>query len=210
MALRAVCLWPGLPAAWLLGVSRSLLIALVYSWSICGLLLATFVWPDWIAVSMLRMLWLAAIATWIGAAFRNCLRLPGMLATCDTVSAQALVDAQQEYLRGNWFEAEASLLEVLHQHPRDAEAMLLLAGILRRTGRFQPALRRLGQLELLETAASWHFEIQREKEWISRAMAIENQAPKNEGTENEGLENGGAAGESGDAEEDHAGFESSE
>ena len=171
MALRAICLWPGLPAAWLLGVSRSLLIALVYAWSICGLLLATFVWPDWIAVSLLRMLWLVAIATWISAAFRNCLRLPGMLATSDAHSSQALVGAQQEYLRGNWFEAEASVLQVLQDHPRDAEAMLLLVGILRRTRRFQPALRRLGQLELLETAASWHFEIQREKGWIARAMA---------------------------------------
>ncbi|MEO8268561.1 MAG: hypothetical protein ABI557_02505 [Aureliella sp.] len=178
MALRAICLWPGLPAAWLLGLSRSLLIALVYAWCVCGLLLTTFVWPDWIAVSLLRMLWLAAMATWIGAAFRNCLRLPGMLATSDAHSSLALVGAQQEYLRGNWFEAEASVLQVLHDHPRDAESMLLLVGILRRTKRFQPALRRLGQLELLETAAGWHFEIQREKGWIARAMADENQSPE--------------------------------
>jgi len=180
MALRAICLWPGLPAAWMLGVSRSLLVALVFAWSICGLLLATFVWPDWIAVSLLRMLWLTAIATWIGAAFKNCLRLPGMLATSDAHSSLALAGAQQEYLRGNWFEAEASILQILHDHPRDAEAMLLLVGILRRTRRFQPALRRLGQLERLETAAVWHFEIEREKEWIARAMADDSKALENE------------------------------
>lgn len=180
MALRAICLWPGLPAAWLLGLSRSLLIALVFAWCVCGLLLATFVWPDWIAVSLLRLLWLAAIATWIGAAFKNCLRLPGMLTTSDAHSSLALVGAQQEYLRGNWFEAEASVLQVLHQHPRDAEAMLLLVGILRRTRRFQPALRRLRQLELLETAAVWHFEIQREKEWIARAMADDSKSLESE------------------------------
>ena len=181
MALRAICLWPGLPAAWMLGVSRSLLVALVFAWSICGLLLATFVWPDWIAVSLLRMLWLTAIATWIGAAFKNCLRLPGMLATSDAHSSLALAGAQQEYLRGNWFEAEASILQILHDHPRDAEAMLLLVGILRRTRRFQPALRRLGQLERLETAAVWHFEIQREKGWIARAMADDSKSFETEG-----------------------------
>lgn len=177
MALRAICLWPGLPAAWMLGLVRGLLIALVYTWCVCGLLLATFVWPDWVAVSLLRLLWLVAIATWSVAAFRNCWSLPRLLATSDAKSSLALVSAQQEYLRGNWFEAEASVLQVLHQHPRDAEALLLLAGILRRTRRFQPALRRLGQLELLETAAMWHFEIQREKGWIARAMAEENSQP---------------------------------
>ena len=176
MALRAICLWPGLPAAWMLGIARSLMIALVYAWCVCGLLLVTFVWPDWIAANLLRLLWLAALATWIAAAFRNYLRLPGMLATSDAHSSQALVGAQQEYLRGNWFEAEASVLQILHQHPRDAEAMLLLVGILRRTQRFQPALRRLGQLELLEPAVRWQFEIQREKGWIERAMADQNRS----------------------------------
>ncbi len=181
MALRAICLWPGLPAAWMLGLSRSLVTALIYTWCVCGLLLATFVWPEWIAVSLLRLLWLVAVVTWIAASVRNCVRLPMLLATGDEHSSQALVGAQQEYLRGNWFEAEAGVLQVLHDHPRDAEALLLLVGILRRTQRFQPALRRLGQLELLETAARWHFEIQREKTWIERAMADENNSDQASG-----------------------------
>ena len=180
MALRAICLWPGLPATWMLGVARGLLVALVYAWCICGLLLATFVWPDWIAVSLLRLLWLVAVATWSVATVRNCMYLPRLLATCDAHSSLALVSAQQEYLRGNWFDAEASVLKVLHHHPRDAEALLLLVGILRRTQRFQPALRRLKQLESLQSAAIWHFEIQREKVWISRAMAQTQEPPAQE------------------------------
>lgn len=175
MALRAICLWPGLPAAWMLGLARGLLVALVYAWCICGLLLATFVWPDWVAASLLRLLWLVAVATWSVATVRNCMFLPRLLATCDAHSSQTLVTAQHEYLRGNWFDAEASVLKVLQHHPRDAEALLLLVGILRRTQRFQPALRRLRQLELLQSAAIWHFEIQREKVWISRAMAQDQQ-----------------------------------
>lgn len=176
MALRAICLWPGLPAAWMLGLARGLLVALVYAWCICGLLLATFVWPDWLAVSLLRLLWLAAVGTWSVATVRNCMYLPRLLATCDAHSSQALISAQHEYLRGNWFDAEASVLQVLHHHPRDAEALLLLVGILRRTQRFQPALRRLKQLEMLQSAAVWHFEIQRESGWISRAMSQQEEA----------------------------------
>ncbi len=173
MALRPVCLWPGLPAAWLMGVVRGLVIALVFSWCICWLLLATFVWPDWISVTILRLLWIVAIGTWIVSTVRNCLRLPSLLATGDARSSQTLVEAQSEYLQGSWFEAEGKLLQVLHSHPRDAEALLLLVGVLRRTKRYQAALRRLGQLELLDTSAPWQFEIQREKSLIELATVEE-------------------------------------
>jgi len=120
---------------------------------------------------MLRLLWLLAIGAWSAAALRNCWVLPKLLAIGDQQSAQALVDAQLEYLRGNWFEAEAKLLQILHDHPRDAEALLLLVGILRRTLRFSPALRRLAQLERLDTASGWQFEIIGEKRLIERDMA---------------------------------------
>jgi thioredoxin-like negative regulator of GroEL len=82
----------------------------------------------------------------------------------------ALQLAQNDYLRGNWFEAEATLLDVLQQQPRDAEATLLLVSVLRHTKRWQPALRRLGQLVLLESAQRWAEEIEREKRLIMRAM----------------------------------------
>lgn len=170
-ALRPVCLWPGLPAAWLMGVVRGLVTSLVFCWCVCWLLLATFVWPDWISVSILRLWWIGTILTWLVATIRNCLRLPRLLATADQHSSQAFVEAQQEYLSGNWFEAEAKLLQVLQHHPRDAEALLLLVGVLRRTKRHTPALRRLGQLELLDTAAIWQYEISREKALIQLTLA---------------------------------------
>ncbi len=181
-ALRPVCLWPGLPTAWLLGVARGLAVSLVFTWCVCWLLLATFVWSDWISVSLLRLMWLVAIATWFTSTIRNCLRLPTLLATADTVSSQAFVEAQADYLHGNWFEAEAKLLRILRDHPRDAEALLLLVGVLRRAKRFPAAARRLGQLELLDTAARWHFEIEREKVLIEQSRAEEGA----EGVESEG------------------------
>lgn len=173
MAFRAVCLWPGLPTTWLRGVARGLVVALVFTWCVCWLLLATFVWTDWISAGILRLLWIVAIGTWFVSTIRNCLTLPGLLASSDARSLQLLVDAQGDYLRGTWFEAEAKLLQVLHQHPRDAESLLLLVGVLRRTKRHAAALRRLGQLELLDSAAGWYFEIQREKKLIEQAMAEE-------------------------------------
>ena len=96
-----------------------------------------------------------------------------MLATSDVRSSQMFVDAQSDYLRGNWFEAEAKLLQILHHHPRDAESLLLMVGVLRRTKRLKAAMRRLEHLELLETSAAWYFEIQRERKLIEQAMTQE-------------------------------------
>ncbi len=174
MMVRAICLWPGLPAIWLRGLARELFMSLIFSWFICGLLLATFVWPEWVSLGILRLLWLLAVGAWAASTLRNCWTLPKLLAIGDQHSAQALVDAQLEYLRGNWFEAEAKLLQILHEHPRDAEALLLLVGILRRTRRFPPALRRVAQLERLDTASGWQFEINREKRIIERDIAEHN------------------------------------
>lgn len=203
-ALRPVCLWPGLPQAWMLGVGRSLCIALGFTWGVCWLLLATFVWPDWVSTVALRILWCTAVLIWLVSTIRNCWYLPRLLATSDAHSSQALVEAQTEYLRGNWFEAEAKLLQVLHVHPRDAEALLLLVGVLRRTQRWQPALRKLKQLTLLESAYLWRFEIERERQLLERSQQLQS-ATELEGAEQatSGDPRGGQSGDlSGEANSD--------
>ena len=170
--IRVACLWPGLAGAWYRGVLASLFMAIVAAWGACFLLLATFVWPEWIGLGFVRLLWLAAFFVWLGVAIRDHWRV-GKWLVSQTLDSEALAAAQAEYLRGNWFEAEAKLLDVVHCQPRDAEALLLLAGVLRHTRRWQPALRRLNQLELLDTAAPWRFEIAREKKFIEKEIAAE-------------------------------------
>ncbi len=81
--------------------------------------------------------------------------------------------AQTDYLAGNWFEAEAKLLQILHDFPRDAESQLLLIGVLRHTRRFRPALRRLANLETLDSAVRWRYEIKRERGIIESRIAEE-------------------------------------
>ncbi len=78
------------------------------------------------------------------------------------------VRAQGEYLQGNWFEAESLLHAILADTPRDAEAHLLLASVLRHSRRWSAALRRLDQLELLDTSARWRYEILRERQLIAK------------------------------------------
>ncbi len=62
-------------------------------------------------------------------------------------------------------------MELIHGQPRDAEALLLLSGVLRKTRRWKSALRRLREIELLDTGSRWAFEIAQEKKWIEREMS---------------------------------------
>jgi hypothetical protein len=171
MGLHLVCCWPGLAAAWHRANSRSLSVAITFSWLVCLFLLATFVWTEWFNIWILRLGWLSLGCTWIACTIHNHLLLARILGTGDTQSQTAFQNAQQQYLLGNWFDAETILLDLLERYPRDCEALLLLAGVLRRTERWQPALRRLEQLETLDNAAFWRFEVQQERKLIEKRFA---------------------------------------
>lgn len=171
MGIQILCCWPGLAALWIRGVPRSLLLAVLFSWAVCLLLLATFVWPDWIQAWIVRSSWVVFGATWLASCVQSHLGLRNLVGNSDDRTHLAFSEAQVEYLKGNWFEAEAILLEILQKYPRDAEALLMLVGVLRRTQRWQPAMRRLEQLQTLDTAAVWQFEIRQERKFIEGKLA---------------------------------------
>jgi hypothetical protein len=169
--IRISCLWPGLAGAWHRGLTGSLAAAVVWAWAISVLLLATWFWTDWFPGWLVRSAWVVGALSWIVSSVVSHFRFASLFQITTPEQSRALERAQQEYLQGNWFEAEAILLEVVHRQPRDAECLLLLAGVLRQTRRWQPALRRLKQLEMLDTAAKWSFEVQQEKKMIEREIS---------------------------------------
>ena len=69
------------------------------------------------------------------------------------------------------FEAERLLGEILQLRPRDAEARLMLATLLRHNRRYGEALEQLSRLELLEDARTWRREIHVERQSIDVAIA---------------------------------------
>jgi hypothetical protein len=166
---RLSCFWPGLAWAWWHGSARGLLAAIGFGWTLTLLLLATFVWPGWFAPRWVGLLWLSLLVYWLVEIVRGQwtwtqLRRHGLPQPND----DRFTAAQREYLRGNWFEAESLLQEILHDAPRDAEAQLLLAGVLRHCRRWNAAARRLDFLEALDTASIWRFEIARERQHLQR------------------------------------------
>lgn len=171
---RMACFWPGLAAAWYRGNTTSLAIAIFSTWIFSLLLLASFVWSQWIPVIALRSLWLLSIVVWFGAMLRSQWQFARLMQVSKPLEAKDnFLLAQTDYLSGNWFEAEAKLLQILHDFPRDAESQLLLVGVLRHTRRFRPALRRLAHLETLDSAARWRYEILRERAIIESRIAEE-------------------------------------
>ena len=73
------------------------------------------------------------------------------------------------YLQGNWFEAQRALGCLLRKNRRDVEARLMLATLLRHTGRPEEAARQLEVLVRLDEARKWELEIRHEWNMLAAA-----------------------------------------
>jgi len=153
-------IWPGLPQLWREGAWGALLLALGAAWLLDVLLLSTLVWHEWLPPVARQLGWVSLIAiwgAWVGV-FVHWHRK--RVANAAANDPEALFRrAQSEYLQGDLFKAEATLQYLLDREPRDAEARLLLATLLRHQQRLDEADNQLKQLSRLETAARWQIEI---------------------------------------------------
>lgn len=171
--MRYATLWPGLVSVWYRGSARGLLLSVLFSWAICFLLLATFVWQSWVSNWIVVLLWCSLGCYWLFELVRSQFAIANMVRPASDEANERFENAQREYLKGNWYEAEAKLLDVVSEHSDDVAAILLLVGVLRHTRRWRPALRRLEQLTLMDAAAGWQFEIRQEKQRVESAMQDE-------------------------------------
>jgi predicted Zn-dependent protease len=111
------------------------------------------------------MAWIVVVWFWVAG-----LRAGGALAAAvarantpgDEESLTQFRQAQLEYLKGHWVEAESQLRRLLARTPGDVEAWLLLASVQRRTERPDEARRSLKALVELSGSAIWAEEVQRE------------------------------------------------
>jgi hypothetical protein len=160
-----ICLWPGLAGLWLKGRWVGLLEALAFAVLLNASLAASSLGPERIGFTLFSVIWLVVAAAWCAGFWRNLRQLPELLAP--SPAASSVVDlypeAQAEYLKGHWFEAETLLARQLQSSPEDVECRLLLATLYRRTKRPEDAERQLRRLEQCETSYRWQFEIQQER-----------------------------------------------
>ncbi len=176
-------LWPGLPYLWRQGLWSGLALALGFGVLLNGLLLASFVWVELLSPGMLRAAWFVTGGLWLAAAVTSAWYGWGV-APRRANSAEAMFrEALGEYLQGKWFEAERILGRLLDMQPRDIEARLMLATLLRHNARFGEAAEQLARLELLRDAQTWAREIEVEKQAIAEALAELRQTEAEQATE---------------------------
>lgn len=163
------CLWPGLSELWYRGRWSALPAAVAFGVALNALLVARFLYPEWLAPSLVRFACWIGVAIWLVLAFRAAGRLPALLQPRRaSETPDRFAEAWQEYLRGRWHEAEAMLAGCLEVDPRDCQSLLLLAGVYRHTERFEAAAETLRQLSRLETADAWWLERQAEEKRLAR------------------------------------------
>ena len=176
-----LCLWPGSGGILRHGRWSFLAIALLYGFAFCGLIAVNYYWSElltgayrWGTFVLFGLIWLAMTGkSWSLEKHYQELRLP------PAPEKDTFPGAQKHYLQGNWFEAECCLNILLQKNPRDIEATLMLATLYRHKNRCDEAAGLLKELELLEDAARWKFEIRSEKRKLIALTSRKKTGPAN-------------------------------
>jgi hypothetical protein len=165
-----LCLWPGLPQLWLSGAWSGLALAIGFATLLNLLLLTSLLWTEWVEAAFRVAGWTAVAVLWGVSIITGWRWSRDQWAHTERPREEDLFPrALGEYLRGNWYEAEAACKNLLRRVSGDVQARLLLATLLRRTKRWPEAREQLETLSRLEAAANWEFEIADELERLAEA-----------------------------------------
>ena len=169
----AIYLWPGLPQLWERGSWGALAAAVAAAALLNLAVLGAFGWSEVVAATWLRAAWLVLVAVWVGSVILSLAgtrrrESHGQADPADNAFEKAL----EHYLKGDWFQAERLLGERLSSSADDLETRLMMATLLRHTGRPEEAAAQLDLLELFEGAGKWEWEIRRERELLAQAKVL--------------------------------------
>jgi hypothetical protein len=166
-------LWPGLPQLWLRGDWSSLLLAVGFSALLNLAVVATWGWTELLTWPLLSVAWAGVVLFWLVSLVSGVAQIASLTRLSSAeMDTDLFRDAQGEYLRGNWFEAELVLNKLLEHNPQDADAQFMLAAVARRTGQRQEAVDRLRRLETLAQAGKWRAEIARESQSLMSTAIV--------------------------------------
>ncbi len=164
------CCWPGLSRLWLRGSWPALAVAVVAAGLLNWTLLVSLGYSELISPDVRKAFWVTLVTVWVTGAVSSVVWNRG---SAEEEASEADTDtfklAVEHYLKGNWFQAERALNSLLHRDPRDVDARLMSATLLRHTGRHAEAGKQLEILMRCEGAAKWDLEIRRERKLLAEA-----------------------------------------
>jgi len=177
-----ICLWPGLPRLWIRGDWVALATAVAFGAALNLALVSSFVWPELLPPAFNLIGWFILGTVWLASVFQAYRSLPHLREPPRVDDRGLFIQAQAEYLRGHWFEAETLLRQLLRHCSRDVDVLLMLATLYRRTRRYDEAGKQLDRLDRLDEAHKWRWEIAQERGTLKR-QAASNTSGENTGTD---------------------------
>jgi tetratricopeptide (TPR) repeat protein len=158
--------WPGLARIWTDGAWSGICAAIGFALLFNLCLVCTFVWNDLIPDGYHVLLAATTSMYWVlGWVDSNRFLGNRSLLPASHRQLDLFLAARGEYLRGEWEKSEELLSRILADDPRDVEARLMLATLMRHRGRIDEAREHLRRLQRLERAGYWNMEI--EREWMA-------------------------------------------
>ncbi|MGE0756131.1 MAG: tetratricopeptide repeat protein [Pirellulaceae bacterium] len=178
-----LCCWPGLPRLWLQGDGYALALALVSGLALNALVVASLPGLDFLTGASRVGAMFAFAGWWLFWAIRSYRGLAGFVEQRVSESGNVdekgvddrglFIQAQGEYLRGNWFEAESLLKQALRHSYHDVDSHFLLATLYRRTRRYAEAAAQLRELAQQDRADKWRWELRAERRALSQLAVAE-------------------------------------
>ena len=165
----ATRMWPGSPRIWSLGSWSGLAQAVGFAFLVNLAVLGSFCWIELLPSGVLTLTWLAIGLLWLGSALFSCRSDGGNRSEADNAGEiEVFSEAIEHYLGGNWYETQRVLGSLLRRNPRDMEAGLMWATVLRHTDRLHEAHEQLDRLERFNGHHRWGMEIRHERELLKR------------------------------------------
>jgi hypothetical protein len=173
------CLWPGLPQLWSYGSWSGLVLAFGMAVLLNVLLLVSFGWSELIGQNLRSILWACFGLFWVAAAGWS-------VGSCRRRAAACKVDPQRDpfsnaldyYLKGDYYQTEQALDKLLQKNDRDVDARLMLATLMRHTGRLDEAHQQIEILTRFEGSQKWQMEIEEERGLLAEAKMREARTEK--------------------------------
>jgi hypothetical protein len=162
-------LWPGLPQLWSHGSWSGLAVAIGAAVALDAVVLASFGWTELVGSGVRSALWAAFALAWITAAVWSAIHGGAPVAAASDGRDDPFAGAVELYLKGDYYRAEQMLVGLLRRNLRDLDARIMLATLLRRSGRLDEAGRQLDVLARFEGADKWELEIQQERRLLTSA-----------------------------------------
>ena len=167
----AAFLWPALPQIWRRGAWSDLAWAVGFGIALNLALLASVIWTELWPEAGRRLAWWAIGAIWVASGLYGVYWARCWSVACSENDGGLYAEALGEYLRANWFEAEKLLGRLIAANPRDHDARLMLATLLRHTRRWGEAREVLDCLARYDGAGKWEWEIACERQLLDAARA---------------------------------------